>query len=145
MTTCPQCKDREKERKIEENQRKSNVTTVRGRENKRGDREENKKRVQPKRDRRGNAGKRERENSPLSDPENRVASTGEILHVKLDLIDPNGNLSHQSLQILQLHIFIGIISTPQTLNTSSITNVLLIADTLGARGHLPSGYIVSSL
>ena len=35
-------KDREKERKIEENQGKSNVTTVRGRENKRGDREESK-------------------------------------------------------------------------------------------------------
>ena len=72
-------KDWEKERKIEENQRKSNVTTVRGRENKRGDREESKKRVQPKRDRKGNTGKRERENSPLSDPENRVASTYGIL------------------------------------------------------------------
>ena len=68
-------KDREKEWKIEENQRKSNVTTVCGRENKRGDQEESKKCVQPKRDRKGNVGKHERENSPLSDPENRVAST----------------------------------------------------------------------
>ena len=82
-------KDREKERKIEENQRKSNVTTVRGRENERGDREESKKRVQPKRDRKGNAGKRERENSPLSDPENRVTSPRSLFISQIPSLIPN--------------------------------------------------------
>ena len=59
-----------------------------------------------------------------------------VLQVKLDLVDPNRNLSHQSIQILQPYILIGVISTPQTLDTSSITNVLQIMDSSTTKGML---------
>ena len=59
-----------------------------------------------------------------------------VLQVKLNLVNPDGNLSHQSIQILQPYILIRVISTPQTLDTSSITYVLQIMDSSTTKGML---------
>ena len=68
-----------------------------------------------------------------------------ILQVKHDLFNANRQIPHQALHVLQRHISIRVLSNPQTFDISLITNPLHIMHTLGARGHLPSGYIVSSL
>ena len=51
-----------------------------------------------------------------------------ILQVKHNLIDTNGHIPHQALQILQLHISIRVPSNPQTLNISVIMYPLQIMD-----------------
>ena len=60
----------------------------------------------------------------------------EVLQVKFDLVDANRNFSHQALQILQPHILIRVISSPHTLDTSSITNLLQIMDSSTTKGIL---------
>ena len=44
--------------------------------------------------------------------------------------------SHQSVPILQLHINIRVLSNPQTLNISSITNALQIMNSSSTKGML---------
>ena len=61
---------------------------------------------------------------------------GESLHVKLNLINTNRDLSHQLLQVPQLHILVRVIPTPHALNTSSITNLLQITDSSTPEGML---------
>ena len=59
-----------------------------------------------------------------------------ILQVKHNLVNPNRNLSHQALQILQLHINIRVLSCPQTFDISVIMYLLQIMHSSSPKGML---------
>ena len=59
-----------------------------------------------------------------------------ILRVRHNLINTNGHIPCQLFQVFQLHISIRVLSNPQTLNISVITDPLQIMDSSSPDGML---------